>query len=136
MSAGTARRFRGVILVAAGALVADLLAIASGYAATTKFPQPLHLIQQHPWWSVAIFSIVALLIMILLYLHDNADNEGKTTPSSRQGNEEINVEDSKLKKSGIRTARGARIRIARSKLNKSPVVIVTDRRDQSPSNND
>ncbi len=116
-------------------MVADLFAIASAYAATTKFPQPLHFIQQYPWWSVAVLSVAALLIMIMLYLHDNADSKAEATPSIGKGDEEVNVEDSKLRRSGIWTIKGGRVRIARSKLNKSPVVISADK-DRPSAGND
>ena len=129
------RRLRGTILVGAVALIADLIAIAAAEAVTTKFPQPLRLIQYHPWWSVAIFSLVGIVLGILLYLHDNAENGTNTPPSGEPGNDDVKVDDSVLKKSWIWVVKGARVRIAGSKLKDSPIIVSTDSRDDPTPGN-
>jgi len=104
----------------------DLFAIASADAVTTKFPQPLHLIQQYPWWSVLLFSLIGLLLAILLYRHENGDDDTKTPPSGEQGNDAVKIEGSKLNRSKIWGLKGVRIWIAGSKLKDSTVVVRDD----------
>jgi hypothetical protein len=114
------------MLVAAAALAADAFAIAAAVVATTTFPQPFHLIQLHPWWSVIIFSVAGVLFMAWLYLHDNTDSGTTTPPPREQGNDGLNIKDSKLKKSGIWTLKKARVNIEGSKLRNSSVVVRDD----------
>ncbi len=121
------RLLRGCLLVGAGVLTADLLAIAAAYAVTTKFPRPLRLIQEYPWWSVAIFIAIGVVLVVWLYLSDNSHDADASSRES--GNDEVKVADSMLKRSVIWVVKGTHVGIAGSKLKDSSVVVSSDRRD-------
>jgi len=116
----------GIFLVAAVAVVADLFAIASAQAVTTKFPQPLHLIQRYPWWSVAIFTVVGVVLAVLLYLHDDAADD-------HQGGEEVNVDSTTLKRSPVWVLKGTHAKFRKSKLVDSAVTVSNDNRPAEKS---
>jgi len=114
----------GIFLVVAVAVVADLFAIASGQAVTTKFPQPLHLIQQYPWPSVAIFTVIGVVLAVLVFLRDDAESGPGEAPASQQGGTEVIIKSSRLDASAVTAAIGTRVKILGSKLKHSPVKTV------------
>jgi hypothetical protein len=116
----------GIFLVAAVAVTADLFAIASGQAVTTKFPQPLHLIQQYPWPSVAIFSVIGVVLAVFVFLHDDAGSGSEKPAVGRQGREEADIKSSKFMRSAIRVLKGTHVKVRKSKFVDSPVTTYSD----------
>ena len=108
--------YRGVFIVVAGTIIANLFAIAASVAATTaRFPPPFRFIQQHPWWSAFAFTVCGIALGVWAYRRSG--HNGEETG-------EVSIHKSKLIHSAVTVLRGTRTVIRRSKLKDSPVTIV------------
>jgi hypothetical protein len=121
------RRFGAIVAILTATAVLDLLTITAAVAAgTSKFPQPLRIIQRYPWQSIAVLSLVGALTAIWQYLHEhnrNAQDGQDSIAKKEKGFEEISIERSRLTSSAISVARGTRAIVRRSRLKRSPLTV-------------
>jgi hypothetical protein len=121
MSGERNRGFVVLIVIVSLTLVADLFTVAAGVAAgSAKFPPPFHIIQQHPWWSLLVLSLVGSALAVGQQM---LSRSGGKTPSSARGDAEVVIEGSNLRWSPINVLRGTRTWISRSRIRKSPITI-------------
>jgi hypothetical protein len=118
------RHFGAIAAIVAGTVIADLIAIAAAVAAgTSKFPEPLRIIQEYPWQSILILSAAGLLCAIWQSQREHSRQAVNGSQKDERASEEIDIDRSRLISSAVSVVRGTRARIRRSRLKNSPLTI-------------